>query len=156
MDAHELQSVADEFARRLPEVSVEHRAHPNWETYKVSGKVFMLMTDMPGQPVVIVKADPDAAVALRQQHPEITVGYHMDKRHWITAAAGPGLEESLVQELVKDSYQLVVDKLPQSKRPIGSQPDAEPNGVGSKGNASSSSVTSVAPNPALETLRTEL
>jgi predicted DNA-binding protein (MmcQ/YjbR family) len=155
MDAQELQSVADESARRLPEVSVEHRAHPNWETYKVSGKVFMLMTHMPGHPVVILKADPDEAVALRQQHPEITVGYHMDKRHWITAAAGPGLEENLMQELVKDSYQLVVDKLPQSKRPIGSQPDTERNGVDSQGNTSPSSFTSVAPNPAVETLRSE-
>jgi predicted DNA-binding protein (MmcQ/YjbR family) len=112
MDGQDLQKVANEYARELPEVTFEHRVAPNWEVYKVGGKVFMLMTDMPGHPVVIVKADPDDAVGLREQYAEITVGYHMDKKHWITAAGGPGLDEDLVKELVADSYRLVVDKLP--------------------------------------------
>ena len=32
----------------------------------------MLMTDLPGRPVVILKADPDSAVALREQYADIT------------------------------------------------------------------------------------
>jgi predicted DNA-binding protein (MmcQ/YjbR family) len=116
MDAQDLQRVADERARELPEITFEHRVSPNWDVYKVGGKVFMLMTDMPGHPVVIVKADPDDAAALRAQYAEITVGYHMDKKHWITAAAGPGLDEDLVKELVADSYRLVVDKLPSRQK----------------------------------------
>jgi predicted DNA-binding protein (MmcQ/YjbR family) len=117
MDGQQLQTLANQYASQLPEVTVEHRVHPSWETYKVGGKVFMLMTDMPGHPVVIVKADPDDAVALRQQHPEITTGYHMDKKHWVTAAGGPGLDDSLVEDLVTGSYHLVVAKLPRSGRP---------------------------------------
>ena len=35
-------------------------------------------------PVVILKADPDDAAALRKQYADITPGYHMNKRHWIT------------------------------------------------------------------------
>jgi len=115
MDGQELQKVADECARGLPEVTFEHRVGPSWELYKVGGKVFMLMTDLPGHPVVIVKADPEDAVALREQYAEITVGYHMDKRHWITAAGGPGLDASRVKELVADSYRLVLDKLPKAR-----------------------------------------
>lgn len=126
MDGLQLQSLADQYASDLSGITVEHRVHPNWETYKVGGKVFMLMTDMPGHPVVIVKADPDDGLALRQQHPEITVGYHMDKKHWITAAGGPGLDDSLVKDLVTGSYRLVVEKLPQSKRSEQSQPGSEP------------------------------
>jgi predicted DNA-binding protein (MmcQ/YjbR family) len=118
MDRQDLQTVAHEYARDLPEVTLEHRVAPNWEVYKVGGKVFMLMTDMPGHPVVTVKADPDDAVRLREQYAEITVGYHMDKKHWITAAGGPGLDEDLVKELVADSYRLVVDKLPKFARPV--------------------------------------
>ncbi|WP_022883721.1 MmcQ/YjbR family DNA-binding protein [Glaciibacter superstes] len=117
MDARELQKVANDFATELPDVTFEHRVSPNWETYKVHGKVFMLMTDMPGHPVVIMKADPDEALALREQYEEITVGYHTDKKHWITAASGPNLDEDLVKKLVTDSYQLVVAKLPKSARP---------------------------------------
>jgi predicted DNA-binding protein (MmcQ/YjbR family) len=118
MDGQDLQKVANEYARELPEVTFEHRVAPDWEVYKVGGKVFMLMTDMPGHPVVIVKADPDDAAGLREQYAEITVGYHMDKQHWITAAGGPGLDEELVKELVADSYRLVVDKLPKAARPV--------------------------------------
>lgn len=118
MDGQELRKLANEYASRLPDVTFEHRVSPNWETYKIGGRVFLLMTDMPGHPVVIVKADPNDAAALREQHPEITAGYHMDKRHWITVAGGTSLDESLVKELVTDSYQLVVDKLPKSRRPV--------------------------------------
>jgi len=114
MDARELQAVADRTARGLPDATAEHR--PDWEVYKVGGKVFMLMTDMPGQPVVILKADPGEAVRLREQYPEISAGYHMDKRHWITAAAGPALDEVRLGGLVADSYRLVVAKLPRAER----------------------------------------
>ncbi|MEU6206825.1 MmcQ/YjbR family DNA-binding protein [Micromonospora musae] len=126
MDGQELQKVANEYATELPDVTFEHRDGPNWELYKVGGKVFMLMTDMPGHPVVILKADPDEAVGLRAQYAEITTGYHMDKKHWITAAGGSSLDENLVKELVTDSYRLVVDKLPRSKRPVdpGTNPAA--------------------------------
>jgi predicted DNA-binding protein (MmcQ/YjbR family) len=125
MDGTQLQKLANEYATGLPEVTIEHRVNPNWETYKVGGRVFLLMTDMPGHQVVTVKADPDEAVALREQYKEITGGYHMDKRHWITAAGGPGLDESLVQHLVIDSYQLVVDKLPISRRPVHEVPERD-------------------------------
>lgn len=118
MDGQELQKVANASATELPDVTLERRVSPNWEVYKVHGKVFMLMTDLPGHPVVIVKADPNEAAALREQYAEITTGYHMDKKHWITAASGTGLDENLVKELVTDSYRLVVDKLPKSKRAV--------------------------------------
>ncbi len=85
------------------------------------GKVFMLMTDMPGHPVVILKADPDDAAALRERHTDITPGYHMNKRHWITVEGGGAVDEKLVKELVIDSYRLVVGGLPKSGRqPVGS------------------------------------
>jgi predicted DNA-binding protein (MmcQ/YjbR family) len=113
----EVQAVADRAAAELPGVTFEHRVSPNWDTYKVGGKVFMLMTDMPGRRVVIVKAKPEDAVALREEYAEITPGYHMNKDHWITAAAGPGLDASVLKDLVTDSYRLVVDKLPKSTRP---------------------------------------
>jgi predicted DNA-binding protein (MmcQ/YjbR family) len=114
MDGQELQDVADAIATGLPDVTLEHRVNPNWDVYKVRGKVFMLMTDMPGRPVVILKADPNDAVTLREQHPGITAGYHMNKTHWITADAGTSLDETLVNVLVTESYRLVAAKLPKS------------------------------------------
>jgi len=56
----------------LEGAGLEHRLDPSWDLYKVRGKVFMLMTDLPGRPVVILNADPDSAVALREQYADIT------------------------------------------------------------------------------------
>jgi predicted DNA-binding protein (MmcQ/YjbR family) len=120
VDARALQKVAGDCTADLPGTGVEHRLDPNWDLYKVRGKVFMLMTDLPGRPVVVLKADPDHAVALREQHADITPGYHMNKTHWITLEGGGTVDEKLVKELVTDSYQLVVGGLPKSERPAES------------------------------------
>jgi predicted DNA-binding protein (MmcQ/YjbR family) len=107
LETRELQKLADHVAVNLPGADLEHRLDPNWDLYKVRGKVFMLITDLPGRPVVVLKADPDKAVALRAQYADITAGYHMNKRHWITVEGGGAVDEKLVKELVTDSYQLV-------------------------------------------------
>ena len=38
MDGQQLQTLANQYASQLPEVTVEHRVHPNWETYKVGAR----------------------------------------------------------------------------------------------------------------------
>ncbi|QRP42616.1 MmcQ/YjbR family DNA-binding protein [Amycolatopsis sp. FDAARGOS 1241] len=116
MDGEKLQKIAGDCTGGLPGADLEHR--PDWELHKVRGKVFMLMTDLPGRPVVVLKADPDNAVALREQYADITPGYHMNKRHWITVEGGGTVDEKLVKELVLDSYRLVVGGLPKSQQPV--------------------------------------
>lgn len=117
MDGQQLQKIAGDRGLELPGADVEHRVGPDWDVYKVRDKVFMLMTDMPGHPVVILKADPDDAETLREQHADITPGYHMNKKHWITVEGGGTIEEELVKRLVTDSYRLVVGGLPRAKVP---------------------------------------
>jgi predicted DNA-binding protein (MmcQ/YjbR family) len=122
LDALELQKIAGDCTMDLPGAELEHRLDPDWDLYKVSGKVFMLMTDLPGRPVVVLKADPDNAAALREQHADITPGYHMNKTHWITVEGGGTVDETLVKELVADSYRLVVRGLPKSEQPANPSP----------------------------------
>ena len=110
LETQELQKLADHVAVNLPGADLEHRLDPNWDLYKVRGKVFMLITDLPGRPVVVLKADPDNAVALREQYADITPGYHMNKKHWITVEGGGTVDENLVKQLVTDSYQLVAHR----------------------------------------------
>ncbi|KND37833.1 hypothetical protein IQ63_08910 [Streptomyces acidiscabies] len=98
--------------KKLQQIAAE------WGVPKVRGKVFMLTTDVTGEPLVILKSAPDEAAALREQHAEITPGYHMDKRHWITLHGGDSLDRGLVEELVTDSYRLMVAGLPKAQRPV--------------------------------------
>ncbi|MEU1802315.1 MmcQ/YjbR family DNA-binding protein [Streptomyces sp. NPDC019937] len=118
MNGPTLQQTAADSAEELPGAQLEHPFGPDWEVFKVRGKVFMLMTEVPGRPVVILKSDPGEALALREHNRHITPGYHMNKKHWITLEGGDGIDESLVRELVTESYRLVVAHLPRAEQPV--------------------------------------
>jgi predicted DNA-binding protein (MmcQ/YjbR family) len=118
MNGSTLQKTAAGCAEELPGARLEHPFGPDWEVFKVRGKVFMLMTEVPGRPVVILKADPGEALALRERNSHTTPGYHMNKKHWITLEAGEDVDETLVEELVTDSYLLVVAGLPKAEQPV--------------------------------------
>jgi predicted DNA-binding protein (MmcQ/YjbR family) len=113
-----LQQYARDRIEELPGAGLEHPFGPDWDVFKVRDKVFMLITGITGEPIVIVKANPEDAIALREQHEDITPGYHMNKQHWITLHPGGNLEKQLVDDLVTKSYLLVVEKLPRAKRPV--------------------------------------
>lgn len=118
MDAESLQKHAQDRAEELPGSGLEHPFGPDWDVFKVRGKVFMLMTATTGVPIVTLKAHPEDGKALREEYPDITPGYHMNKRHWITLHPGGGMPQALVEDLVTESYLLVVENLPRAKRPV--------------------------------------
>jgi predicted DNA-binding protein (MmcQ/YjbR family) len=96
---------------------------PEYEVFKVGGKIFMMTTVVRGTPIVTFKCEPEHALALREEFATITAGYHMNKRHWTSLAAGEGVTPALIGELVENAYLLVVDGLPRARRP-GSVPHA--------------------------------
>jgi predicted DNA-binding protein (MmcQ/YjbR family) len=65
---------------------------------------------------VSLKCDPGYAVALREQYPAVTAGYHLDKRHWNTVELDGSVPEDVLSEWVQDSYDLVNASLPRAKR----------------------------------------
>lgn len=86
--------------------------------FKVRNKVFMLQTSLTGEPIVILKSSPHDARALRDHNEDVTPGYHMNKQHWITLHPEGTLDAAHVDELVTDSYLLVVAGLPKGKQPV--------------------------------------
>lgn len=118
MRGDELQERARARAEELPGSGLEHPFGPEWEVYKVRGRVFMLMTALAGQEIVTLKADPYDALGLCGAYEEIIPGYHMNKRHWITVRPGEGIPDELIDDLVTESYLLVVERLPRAKRPV--------------------------------------
>jgi predicted DNA-binding protein (MmcQ/YjbR family) len=75
------------------------------------GKMFCLVS-LYGEPgTMTLKVDPDHGVELVREHTAISPGYHTNKRHWITVVLDGSLEDSLIHELVEDSYDLVVSTL---------------------------------------------
>ena len=80
--------------------------------FKVSGngKVFALSA-MDGVPLkVSLKVDPEDSISLREEFPQITPGYHLNKKHWITIDLSGGVPDDLVEDLVRGSHELVRPK----------------------------------------------
>ena len=86
------------------------------DVFKVGGKMFALasLDDDPAR--LTLKCDPDYASYLTQEFADISPGYHMNKRHWITLTLSTELSGGLVDELIVDSYELIVSSLPASLR----------------------------------------
>lgn len=118
MDGDTLQQQARARIEELPGAELTHPFGPDWEVFKVGGKVFTLLTDLAGEPIVIVKTDPEYSLVLQEEHEDITPGYYMNKKHWITLNPNGTLPAQLVDDLVTDSYLLVVASLPRAKRPV--------------------------------------
>ena len=117
MDGAQLQGIARARADELPGSELGHPFGAEWDVWKGRGKVFMLQTAVTGDPILTVKAHPADAQSLREAHECITAGYHMNKRHWITLRPGD-LDAQLVEDVVTESYLLVVEGLPRRLRPV--------------------------------------
>jgi predicted DNA-binding protein (MmcQ/YjbR family) len=81
--------------------------------FKVGGKIFLLVGLEYGNRFN-VKCDPERAIELREQHPEIIPGYHMNKKHWNTVYTDGGLQYNLLKALIDHSYDLIRASLPKS------------------------------------------
>ena len=112
-----IQQIVADLASSLPDATCTQPFGPEYDVFKVKGKVFAMTTEVPGQKIVTLKCDPERGAILREVHETVTAGYHMNKRHWISIAAGPGITQAFVSDLVRDAYRLVVAGLPKRERP---------------------------------------
>lgn len=61
-------------------------------------------------------AEPLLAEQLRAAHPAVLPGYHLNKNHWNTVIIDGSLPEQMIKDMIEDSYDLVVSKLPVTRR----------------------------------------
>lgn len=130
MDALDLPALAAARALELPGSELTHPFGPEADVYKVRGRVFMLVLEARGAMLVNLKAVPEDGAALREAYPaQVTPGYHMSKRHWISLGppsadprdddAPARLDAALVRDLVTESYLLVLERsVPRRDRPV--------------------------------------
>ena len=84
--------------------------------FKVGGKMFAL-TDLDTPELKVnLKCDPEKAISLREQYPEIIPGFHMNKKHWNTVQFNSNIGVKLFKELIDHSYDLVIQSLPKKHR----------------------------------------
>lgn len=84
---------------------------------KVSGKMFALVGINDDPLRLNLKCDPAKAEFLRERYQAVIPGYHMNKRHWNTVILNGSIPDAEIHSMIDDSYALVVQGLPKSKRP---------------------------------------
>ncbi|MFL5827329.1 MAG: MmcQ/YjbR family DNA-binding protein [Thermoleophilaceae bacterium] len=100
----------------MPGAVEEFPFGPQTSAFKVGGKMFALSA-LGSRPLrVSLKCEPELAEQLRLTYAAITPGYHLNKRHWNTVEFDGSVPDAMVRDMVEDSYDLVVDGLPASKR----------------------------------------
>jgi len=111
-----LHAVAAKTALALPETTCSQPFGEGCDVFKVMDKVFMLSFHLEGKAAINLKVLPDNGTMLKDIYPFIRAGWHMNKQHWISVFADEELEEDLLQDLVLNSYELVVSKLNKGQR----------------------------------------
>ena len=79
--------------------------------FKVRGKMFAL-ANLEGDLTLNLKCDPEKAMELRERHPSIIPGFHMNKKHWNTVIMDGSLSNPMIRELIDHSYDLIWQSLP--------------------------------------------
>ena len=79
--------------------------------FKVGEKLFLL-TSISDSTHFNVKCDPERAIELRERHPEVRPGYHMNKKHWNTVRSDGSLTRKQLCDMIDHSYDLVFKSLP--------------------------------------------
>lgn len=88
----------------------------NTLVFKVGGKMFLL-TDIYSKPLSFnVKCEPELALQLREKHPCVKPGYHMNKAHWNTITADGSVAIRQLFQWIDHSYDLIVYSLPKKIR----------------------------------------
>lgn len=92
MNGRKLQQTARRAADALPGSGSGRPFTEKLDVYKVAGKVFLIVTDDPGERIITVKAEPEHGRRLRDQYSSITAGRYLDKKHWISVGSRSGCD----------------------------------------------------------------
>ncbi|MDX1430721.1 MAG: MmcQ/YjbR family DNA-binding protein [Rhodothermales bacterium] len=106
-----------ELVSSIPGATEDFPFGPDVAVFKVAGKMFATL-NVDGPPFRSnLKCDPERAVELRSEYESVVPGYHMNKRHWNTVEIEGDVPDTVIRELIRHSYDLVVNSLPAKRRP---------------------------------------
>lgn len=83
---------------------------PDVVVFKVSGKIFLLLSLDTAQTQFNVKCNPEKAEELREAYSCVLPGYHMNKKHWNTIIINGTVPAHTLQSWIDHSYDLVSRK----------------------------------------------
>lgn len=111
-----------EYTLSLPGVTEDQAFGDDILNFRLEGKIFICLWlgggkyDMrDGTSRIALKLSPERNIELREQFSAVTPAYHWNKTHWSDIYYDQ-LDDGLVEGWIKESYQLIVSKLPKAIR----------------------------------------
>jgi len=83
--------------------------------FKVMGKMFALV-DIDSYDFVNLKCKPEICEELRNNYEDISPGYHMNKKHWVSVKTKGTITDKMLKELITNSYNLIVSGLTKKQK----------------------------------------
>ncbi len=102
---------------RHPSVTEEFPFGEDVFVYKIGGRLFLIAAAASVPLRITVKCDPAGALELRERYSAVEPGYHMNKRHWITATLDGSIPPKEILAMIGRSFDLVAQSLPAAARP---------------------------------------
>lgn len=105
----------DEYLLSYPNTWLDFPFGEGTSVYKVGdkaageGKLFALIADGSNPLRLSLKCDPVLAATLRERYESVLPGYHLNKKHWNTILCTGQLDEEEIKDLIRLSYNLVVE-----------------------------------------------
>ena len=95
----------------MPVATEDSAFGPEGILFRVYGKIFAYI-DLEKPDLVVLKCDPDRAIALRDAYHGICGAWHWNKRYWNEVHFDCDVPDSLIYELIAHSLEEVLRKLP--------------------------------------------
>ena len=109
-----------EYTLSLPGVTEDQPFGDDIITFRLEGKIFVCLWLGDGkhdiknsEPRLALKLSPERNEEIREQFSAVTPAWHWNKKHW-SDVYYEQIEDVLVQEWIRESYRLIVSKLPKS------------------------------------------
>lgn len=106
-----------ELGLNFPGASLKFPFRLDLPVLDVRGKMFALLGKHENYESVNLKTSPEEAGSQRQAYPgSVIPGYHMNKEHWNTVILNGSVPDDVVIQMLHESYQRVVSKLPRKDK----------------------------------------
>lgn len=95
----------------LPQTTEDFPFDQTTLAFRVAGRIFAML-DLENTRWFVLKCQPEYAIDLRERHSDITPAWHMNKKHWNQLNIFGTLPHTLIQSLIRHSYNQVLCKMP--------------------------------------------
>jgi predicted DNA-binding protein (MmcQ/YjbR family) len=100
----------------LSEASEDYPFGEDVAVFKVSGKMFALVSLDEDPARMTLKCAPERALELRELHAAVRPGYHSNKRHWNTVQLDGTIDDDDLDDMITHSYEQVIKGLPKAEQ----------------------------------------